>query len=216
MARMERDLAVSTDDEQDVGPVRDDDDGGRGAGRDRRATRSDAAAAAPREIAGLPLVDRPPMSREDLEFLRQYLDTRRTKLSRSRLRLIGFATVVVALLVMFNGVWLIRIAGGVILAFALIFATLIMADWRRQRVLVEADLRDGRLCRYEGVVPASRADHALVRGGLLRVDGSAGGNGGNGGDGGDGALQRIDLLPVSGKLHRTNGQLQWTWCQVRE
>jgi len=199
MARMVR--AVSAE---------DDEDGAHGWAADAAhapqaadAAHGEAADATPQQIAGLRLVDRPPLSAEDIEVLREYLLTRRTKLSRSRLRLIGFATVVVALLVLFDGVLVIRIIGGAILAFALIFALLIMADWRRQRVLVEADLREGYLCRYEGVVDASRAaDHALVKNGLLRVDG--------------GNVQQLDVLPVSRKLHRTNGALQWTWCQVQD
>ena len=156
---------------------------------------------APEQVAGLPLVDRPPLSAEDVDVLREYLLTRRQKCSRSRLRLIGFAVVIVGLLILVDEQLVVRVIAGTILAFALVFAVGVMFDWRRQRVLVEADLREGYLCRYEGVVPATRADHALVKGGLLRADG--------------GCVQRVDVLPVSHKLHRTNGSLQWTWCQVR-
>ena len=69
-------------------------------------------------------------------------------------------------------------------------------------MLVEADLRAGFLYRYAGVVPGSSADHALIKTGLLRADA--------------GRVQTIDVLPVSRKVHRTNGALQWTWCQARE
>lgn len=157
---------------------------------------------APEQVAGMPLVDRPRLSAEDVEVLREYLVTRRQKLARSALRLSGFAGVVVALLILFDGALILRIIGGTTLAFALVFALLVMADWWRQRVLVKADLREGYLCRYEGVVPATRADHSLVKGGLLHSDGRC--------------VQRVDVLPVSRKLHRTNGSLQWTWCQVRD
>ena len=184
MARMAR---------AETAPLDDDDDDG---------SSSWTMAAPPEQVAGLPLVDRPRMSAEDVEILREYLGTRREKLSRSRLRLVGFAVVVVLLLILFDGQLIVRIIGGAILAFALVFALLVMADWRRQRMLVEADLREGYLCRYEGVVPATRADHTLIKGGLLRADG--------------GGVQRVDVLPVSRKLHRANGSLQWTWCQVRD
>jgi hypothetical protein len=155
----------------------------------------------PEQVAGLPLVDRPRLSAEDVEFLREYLGTRRQKVAHSRLRLLGFAGVVVALLILFDGQLLLRYLGIAILAFGLLIALVIMGDWRRQRVLVEADLRAGYLCRYEGIVPADGTDHLLVKNGLIRADA--------------GGVQRVDVLPVSRKLHRTNGSLQWTWCQVR-
>jgi len=133
--------------------------------------------------------------------LREYLATRRQKLMHSALRLSAFAAVVIVVLILCDGQFVVRIIGGVILGFGLIFGLLVMADWRRQRVLVEADLREGYLCRYEGVVPASDTDHMLVKGGLLRSD--------------RGAVQCVEVLPVSRKLHRANGALQWTWSQVR-
>ena len=154
---------------------------------------------APEQLAGLRLVDRPPLSAEDLELLREYLQTRRQKLSRSRLRLIGFAAVVLALLVVIDGQRVLHFIGWTILAFAFAFAVPVMIDWRRQRVLVEKDLKAGYLCRYEGVV--GDVEHALVKAGLLRRDCAC--------------VQRLDVLPVSRKLHRTNDALQWTWCQVR-
>jgi len=212
MARMVRDGAVSSEDDDDhaglVAPQDADDDSHRAelaqsAKIPKRAKAAAAAASPPQHVAGLPLVARPPLSADDVEVLREYLLSRQTKLSRSRLRLIGFASVVVALLIVFDGALVLRVIGGVILAFALVLGLLMMADWRRQRVLVEADLREGFLCRYEGVVDASRAaDHALVKNGLMRVDGER--------------VQQLDVLPVSRKVHRTNGALQWTWCQVRE
>jgi hypothetical protein len=212
MARMVRDGAVSSEDDDHAGlvaPQDADDDSHRAelAQPSKAPKRAKAAAAAtaspPQHVAGLPLVARPPLSADDVEVLREYLLSRRTKLSRSRLRLIGFASVVVALLIVLDGALVLRVIGGVILAFALVLGLLMMADWRRQRVLVEADLREGFLCRYEGVVDASRAaDHALVKNGVLRVDGAG--------------VQQLDVLPVSRKVHRTNGALQWTWCQVRE
>ena len=159
------------------------------------------APAPPEQVAGLPLVDRPRLSAEDVDFLRDYLGTRRQKSARSRLRLLGFAGAVVALLILFDGQLIVRYAGIVILAFGVVIALLVMSDWRRQRVLVEADLREGYLYRYEGEVPADRAEHVLVKNGLLRADA--------------GRVQRVDVLPVSRKLHRTNGSLHWTWCQVR-
>jgi len=45
----------------------------------------------PEQVAGLPLVDRPRMSAEDVEILREYLGTRRQKLARSGLRLGSFS-----------------------------------------------------------------------------------------------------------------------------
>ena len=153
--------------------------------------------AVPEQLAGLRLVDRPALSADDLAFLREYLQTRREKLSRSRLRLIGFAAVVLALLVAIDGQRLLHIVGWTILGFAFAFAVPVMFDWHRQRVLVEKDLKAGYLCRYEGVV--GDGEHALVKGGLLRRDG----------------VQRVDVLPVSRKLHRTNDAVHWTWCQVR-
>jgi membrane protein YdbS with pleckstrin-like domain len=186
MARMARAGTASLDEDDDAGD-----------------TVGHASVIAPLEqVAGLPLVDRPRLSPEDVEVLREYLSTRRQKLARSRLRLIGFAAVVTVILIVIDGQFVLRIIGGAILAFGLIFALLVMADWRRQRVLVEADLREGYLCRYEGVVPATRADHMLVKDGLLRADG--------------GRVQRVDVLPVSRKLYRTNGSLHWTWRQVRD
>lgn len=154
---------------------------------------------APQQLAGLPLVDRPALSSEDCDLLREYLQTRRRKLSRSRLRLTGFASVVVALLVLIEGQRVLHVIGYTILAFAFVFAVPVMADWRRQRVLVERDLKAGYLCRYEGVV--GDVEHALVKGGLLRPDGRR--------------VQRVDVLPVSRKLHRTNDSVHWTWWQVR-
>ena len=191
-------------------PLEEDDDDGDAAGAVRvgdRAHPADAAehhwdGSAPLEqIAGLPLVDRPRLSAEDVEFLRQYLGTRRQKLSNSRLRLLGFAAVVVALLIVFDGQLILRYIGIVILAFGVILALMLMSDWRRQRVLVEADLREGYLCRYEGIVPASSAEHLLVKNGLIRAKADG--------------VQCVDVLPVSRKVHRTNGSLLWTWCQVR-
>jgi hypothetical protein len=205
MARMVRDWAASTDDDEGHGWPAEAAEPSRAAGVANATDGVNAPAAAdavPQEVAGLPLVDRPPMSAEDVEVLREYLGSRRQKLARSGLRLSGFAAVVVTLLVLFDGMFVLRVIGVAILAFALIFALAVMADWRRQRVLVEADLREGYLCRYEGVVPESRGDHTLVKGGLLRAHA--------------GSVQRIDVLPVSRKLHRTNGSLQWTWCQVRD
>ena len=157
--------------------------------------------APPEHVAGLPLVDRPRLSAEDVDFLRQYLGTRRQKLANSRLRLLGFAAVVVALLIVFDGQLILRYVGIAVLAYGLILALTMMSDWRRQRVLVEADLREGYLCRYEGIVPASGAGHPLVKNGLIRANADG--------------VQRVDVLPVSRKVHRTNGSLHWTWCQVR-
>ena len=157
---------------------------------------------APEQVAGLPLVDRPPMSAEDVEVLREYLLTRRQKVARSRMRLLGLASFLVAVLVVADGQVIVRIIGGALLVFAGVFALLVMAAWRRQRVLVEADLRARYICRYEGVIPPTRADHALIKDGLLRAA--------------CGCVQRVDVLPVSRKLHRTNGSLHWTWCQVHD
>ena len=121
-------------------------------------------------------------------------------MAHSALRLAGLAAVTAALLIFLDGQLVLRIIAGATLALGAVFVLLVIADWRRQRVLVEADLREGYLCRYEGAVPD--AEHALVKGGLLRRD--------------CGGVQRVDLLPVSHKLHRTNNSVHSTWRQVRD
>jgi hypothetical protein len=156
---------------------------------------------APQVLAGLPFVARVALGDDDREFLGRLVDTRREKIRR------GQANVVKCLLLLAVAAWLalggkaqIVLAGigCILLVVSCLWCVQFTLYYRRQLRLLEADLMQNCVCRFEGTV--GDAEHWLIGSGLLSNDA--------------GRIQRVEVLPVSGKVHRTNDSLVWTWVSI--
>lgn len=159
---------------------------------------------APREVAGVPFVEEVPLGERDIEFLQRYI---KTKQGEARACTIAFWIYFLAFI---GAIWLTGIDASVLpdvltklLFFVFPLGTLICLVLRkicRARFLpIEADLQENRLWCFEGSVTDST--HPLVKNLLLR---------------GDAKRVRIEVLAISGKLHRVNNSMLWTWFDIAQ
>ena len=92
---------------------------------------------------------------------------------------------------------LLFIGSGIFLISA-IFCQHFTSSCQRQQKLIESDIQQGYLWRFEGHVIDT--EHRLVKIGLLKNDLNR--------------VQKVEVLPISGKIHRTNNSLLWTWFNI--
>lgn len=157
--------------------------------------------AALQELTGLPLVAEIPFSDNDLNFLNRYIDTRKEKINSEK-TLTRLCLFLIALAVVLsiddNSKIVILLPSSIILLFSIVICRRFALSCQSQQQLLESDLKQNVLLRFEGKV--TDAKHFLIRSALLKSDAER--------------IQKIEVLPISGKIHRVNDSLIWTWFSI--
>ena len=116
--------------------------------------------------------------------------------------IIFVALLAVIRLLMIEGLHLntITLVVSVVISNVLFMSGTIFANFKRQIKQMEADLKNSYLRRFKGLVTQSA--HPLVAKALLVKD--------------EKQIQTVDVLPTSGKVHRVNDAMLWTWTEISE